>query len=197
MQTNRGRRVQEKARAFGLDEEQAKALALEAYLDDRWLHRKFKKFILDNVSAEEVDSMDSVFPGWDFFRPAREQFEKVLGSIYDARSGNLHQGDPFPPGVGLGTSTTAVPMHVLLKGLGPKDVPPVAWFERVVVSVRKTQGWGCEVVGSLYGSRIVKLAPRFLPSLSATFLPLCNSTICLTMDSPSPRPPRRCMLGFA
>lgn len=63
LQTNRGRRVKEKARAFGLDEEQAKALALEACRDDRWLRRKFKKFILDNLSAQEVDSKDPVFPG--------------------------------------------------------------------------------------------------------------------------------------
>jgi hypothetical protein len=132
LQTKRGRRVQEKARAFGLDEKQAKTLALEACRDERWLGRKFKKFILDNVSPEEIDNKDPVFPGWDFFRPGREHFEKVLGSIYNARSRNLHQGDPFPAGVGLGTSTTGVPMHVFFKGLGPKDVPPVAWFERVV-----------------------------------------------------------------
>lgn len=34
--------------------------------------------------------------------------------------------------VGLGSSTTAVPMHVFFKGLGANDIPPVAWFERVV-----------------------------------------------------------------
>jgi hypothetical protein len=123
--------VLEKARALGIDDEKAKALALEACQGMTWLKQKFKKFILNYVSSGEVSGEDPVFP-WLFLRPAPENFERVLGQIYDARSGNLHRAYPFPPWVGLGTSSTVDPRNVPFTGLAPKDVPPVPWFERVV-----------------------------------------------------------------
>jgi hypothetical protein len=126
------RSVLEKAQKYGLGEEQAKALALEASQGITWLRQKFKKFLLDNVSPDEIDGEDPVFPFWSFLRPARENFERALGEIYDARSGNLHRGYPFPRWVGLGTNPTTDPRNVPTAGLAPNEVPPVTWFERVV-----------------------------------------------------------------
>jgi hypothetical protein len=45
--------VQQLARYFGLNEEQAKQLALAACETDRWLKKKFKKFVLDFASLDE------------------------------------------------------------------------------------------------------------------------------------------------
>jgi hypothetical protein len=119
------------AQAHGIDQAIAKALALAASGDNPWASRKFKKFITDNVSAEEVDSEDAVFP-WACLRPSPEHFEKALDNIYDARSSNLHRGKPFPRWIGVGTSPTADPKDLPWTGLAPDDIPPVVWFERVV-----------------------------------------------------------------
>jgi hypothetical protein len=132
LETQRGALVREKAQDWGLDQAQAEVLALEACRDNPWATRKFKKFILDNVSADQVDNKDAVFPWWSFLRPSRENFEKTLGNIYSARSGNLHRGNPFPRWIGVGTSPTADPNDLPMTGLATKDVPPVTWFERVV-----------------------------------------------------------------
>ncbi len=121
------RSVFDKAREFGLDEERAKALALEACQGIPWTREKFKRFILDHVSPADVSGEDPVFPRL-FLRPAPAHFESVLGPIYRTRSGNLHGGDPFPPWVGQGTSPTVDPRSVPLTGLSPDDVPPVPWL---------------------------------------------------------------------
>jgi hypothetical protein len=126
-----GARVRTEAQARGLDQTQAKALALAVCRDNPWARQKFKKFIADNVSAEEVDSEDAVFP-WSVLRPSREHFERALDNIYSARSGNLHGGKPFPRWIGVGASFTAAAKDLPMTGLARDDVPPVTWFERVV-----------------------------------------------------------------
>lgn len=149
-------KVLKKAREVGLNDEQAKMLALEACQGMTWLKQKFKKFILDYVSAEEMSVEDPVFP-WSFLRPPPEDFAKVLGLIYDARSGNLHRGYPFPPWVGLGTTPTLDPRNVPLLGLTPKDVPPVAWFERVVsVAARRFLIAKCSVESEPFAEQTAK-----------------------------------------
>ncbi len=57
LQTQRAATVFRGAQAYELDEAKAKALALLASQDNPWAKRKFKKFITDNVSAEEVETM--------------------------------------------------------------------------------------------------------------------------------------------
>jgi hypothetical protein len=114
--TNAARAILKKAKECGLDDEQARALAFEACRDNPWAARKFKTFIVENVSAEEVDCEDRLFPWLSSLRPRRENFEKTLSNIYYARSGNLHGGKPFPPWVGLGTSATADPYDVPHRG---------------------------------------------------------------------------------
>jgi hypothetical protein len=146
--TGRAVLVRKQAQDYGLDQAQAKALALTACRDNRWVKQKFKKFIADNVSAEERDSEDTVFPWWSFLRPSREDFETALDKIYDARSGNLHSGDPFPPWIGVGTSPTADANDLPMTGLAPDDVPPVTWFERVVSTALRRYVIGQCAVGA-------------------------------------------------
>jgi len=40
----------------------------------------------------------------DHLNPPDDEVESAVGRIYDARSGNLHAGDPFPSGVWIGVS---------------------------------------------------------------------------------------------
>ena len=141
--------INEQALAFELCEAQAKTLALLAAEGNPWSALKFKKFITDNVSAEEVDGKDAVFP-FSFLRPSPENFGKALSNIYNVRSGNLHGGKSFPPWVGVGTSPTvdANIFPTIIAGLGSNDVPPVAWFERVVSIAMRRYVIGQCAVGS-------------------------------------------------
>ena len=47
-------------------------MALEATQGMGWLKQRFKKFILDNVSPDDVSSDDKLFPFWSFSHPSRE-----------------------------------------------------------------------------------------------------------------------------
>src|SRR6202035_3174685 len=80
--------VQQCALKFGLDAEKAKLLALEACRGDRWLKKKFKKFLMDFVSLDELAVKDRVFPVPESFCPGREDVPKALSRIYDTRSSN-------------------------------------------------------------------------------------------------------------
>jgi hypothetical protein len=99
--------VQQRARGFGLAEEQVTQLALDACKGQRWLKRKFKKFVLEFASLEELGVKDRVFLVPEHLCPPKEDVPKALGRIYDARSGNLHIASPFPKTVGIGTSPSA------------------------------------------------------------------------------------------
>lgn len=123
--------VQQRAREFGLSEDQAKLLCLDACRGDRWLKRKFKKFLLDFASLDDLATKDRVFPVPESFCPPKEQIPQVLGRIYDMRSGNLHSASPFPKHVGIGVTpwikVGQLPVGWMFKQL---EVPPVPWFER-------------------------------------------------------------------
>ena len=51
-------RVVKRAREFGLDEAQARALALEACKGEKWRTRKFVKFCVDYCGARELKNPD-------------------------------------------------------------------------------------------------------------------------------------------
>jgi hypothetical protein len=55
-----------------------------------------------------------------------------LKRIYRARSTNLHAAVPFPPGTGIGTSPRINIRDLPVHPLGKLELPPAAWFERVV-----------------------------------------------------------------
>lgn len=133
-------RVRQRARTFGLDVGQASQLALEASQGNPWSKRKFKKFLLDFASRDELSKKDQVFIEFPNLWPPVENLEETLSRVFEARSGNLHRAHPFPRWVGVGTSPSAkfneLPVGVFT--LQPAEVPPVTWFERVVsVAARK------------------------------------------------------------
>jgi hypothetical protein len=127
------RTVQQRALDFGLNEEQARQLALTACESDRWLKKKFRKFVLDYASLSELEVEDRVFLLPAHLCPRKEDIPKTLGRIYDARSVNVHVASPFPRSINIGTST-GIDIRALGPDWlsGPPDIPPVTWFERVV-----------------------------------------------------------------
>jgi hypothetical protein len=124
--------VEKRAREFGLDAAQARALALEASKGQRWLKRKFVKFCVDYCGVEELKNPDPVFLVPEHLNPPEGEFEGVVGRVYDARSKNLHAGSPFPPGVGIGMSTLIKLRDLPVDMVSRPEIPPVPWFERVV-----------------------------------------------------------------
>lgn len=124
--------VQERARHFGLDEDRVRQLGLEACKGQRWLKKKFKKFLLDFVSLEILAEKDRVFLVPEHLCPPPDNFGETLGRIYDVRSGNLHAALPFPRSVGIGISPQIKWRNLPVNPLTRPPVPPVTWFERVV-----------------------------------------------------------------
>jgi len=124
--------VERLATEFGLNAEQSCALAVEACKREQWISRKFKKFILDNITDEPWRE-DDLFKLPSQYFPNKNEFEKALSDIYDARSQLLHHGRSFPPGAQMGISYR-VPFRVGMECFDPssKRFPPVVWFERVV-----------------------------------------------------------------
>jgi hypothetical protein len=65
------------------------------------------------------------------FMPRREDFERVLGKIYDARSAATHRGQQFPISASY-SGGPGIPPQVAIAYLSSDSVfPPVVWFERV------------------------------------------------------------------
>jgi hypothetical protein len=124
--------VQQRARAYGLDEEKVKQLALDACSGQRWLKRRFKKFLLDFAPPETFSEKDRVFLVPDYLCPPAEDYSKTLGRVYDMRSGNLHVASPFPRSVAIGTSPLIRSRDLPPNLLERPEIPPVAWFERMV-----------------------------------------------------------------
>jgi hypothetical protein len=124
--------LQKCALDMGLNAAQIKELTLAACKSNHWLKRKFVKFCVDYCPVAEIKSQDRVFLVLEHLNPPERELEKAVGRIYDARSGNLHSGDPFPPGVGIGMSPWIKMRDLPLDPLGRPEIPPVPWFERIV-----------------------------------------------------------------
>jgi hypothetical protein len=124
--------VQRQAKAYGLDDAQANALALLACMGMGWTKRKFVKFLMDRVNSADLATRDAVFMVPENFCPSPADTEKTLGLIYTARSGNLHGGFGFPASVGVGTSPYVHLRQMPLHPLERPKIPPAVWFERVV-----------------------------------------------------------------
>ncbi|HEY2828460.1 MAG TPA: hypothetical protein VGJ04_12735 [Pirellulales bacterium] len=117
----------------GVSEETAKKLAIEACKGDYWATRKFKKFILDNVGDSIWNVPDELFHKTknDVF-PKQEDFEDVLGEIYQVRSKATHRGERFPHSSAY-TGGPNIDVRAANQLFNPKTAfPPVIWFERVV-----------------------------------------------------------------
>jgi len=119
------------ARKFGLGEDEARQLALEACKGIPWASRKFVKFLREN-HTEDIWGEDDVFRIPADFVPSREQFEDSLVRIYSARGKLTHGGKSFPASSVLGIGPTVPVKAIMGFDWGEKPFPPVVWFERVV-----------------------------------------------------------------
>ena len=87
------------------------------------------RFCVDYCGVEELKNPDRVFLILEHLNPLEAEFEEALGRIYDARSKNLHVGSPFPPGIGIGMSTSIEIRDLPIDPLGRPEIPPLPWFE--------------------------------------------------------------------
>ncbi len=124
--------------SFGIQQEQATRLAIEACKLEYWVKRKFKKFLIDNAGDSIWSEQDDLYPhGIDMFVPQRDAFERILGKVYNARSKATHTGQPFPV-TASHTGGPTIPMRIasaLFRSQSSESTtvfPPVIWFERVV-----------------------------------------------------------------
>ena len=117
----------------GLDEGQARQMALEACRGNPWSKKKFRQF-LSAYASDDIWQEDHLFMVPENLRPDRIDFDKTLGKIYDLRSQNLHGGSTFPRSIGIGTSPWYPVRDLPLDFLTKAEIPSVAWFERVVSS---------------------------------------------------------------
>jgi hypothetical protein len=134
------RPVFELENSLGLPEDVAKRLAIEACKGDYWIKRKFKKFLLDNASDSIWIKPDDLFPrAVGMLIPQRDNFERALGEVYEARSKATHVGQPFPAtashtgGPNLPTRIATTLWRSAQSG-ETQVFPPIIWFERVVNS---------------------------------------------------------------
>jgi hypothetical protein len=138
LDSSRAVTLRKRALELGLTEEQAKQLALAACEGDRWLKKRFKKFLIDFCSDEDLSKADRVFLLPNFLTPPLADLSSLLGRIYDARSGNLHAGFPFPRSISIGTSPLFRWRDMGWGIYGREKIPPAPWFERIVsVAARK------------------------------------------------------------
>ncbi len=124
--------VLKRALRSGLEPSQARELALAACRGEKWIKRRFVKFLLKGIEPSQLQAVDRVFQVPEHMVPSTDELETTLRKVYDARSANLHEGSPFPRSISIGTSvhvcTRNLPIHPRQK----PEIPPVAWFERVV-----------------------------------------------------------------
>jgi hypothetical protein len=108
-------------------------LAIAACKGERWVSKKFKKFIvnyLDDSFWTEADELFHRVPAR--ILPQREQFEQTLSSIYATRSKRTHAGEAFPLSATYTGGPSIEPRAADLLYGAAAPFPPVIWFERVV-----------------------------------------------------------------
>ena len=88
-------------RKFGLSEEQAQQLAIEACKDNSWTGLKFSRFLAENA-GEEIWTADDLFKTSEVTLPDRANFEAALREIYSARGSVSHTGGSYPTGAEWG-----------------------------------------------------------------------------------------------
>ena len=99
--------VFKQAKGVGLGDDIARDLALTASKRERWVKRKFTKFLTDNIDDSVWNQDDDLFETPLRILPCREDLQKTLGKIYDARStANEISGSAVPClGILLGWAT--------------------------------------------------------------------------------------------
>lgn len=107
----------------------------ELIASEHFLFQKFKLLITDFLPDEFWNTADDLYPHNSIF-PAikREDLAWCLRQVYDARSGYLHAGTPYPRYIEFGLRTEH-PIDVVQATFGIREaaryLPPFTWFERV------------------------------------------------------------------
>jgi hypothetical protein len=119
------------AQEFGLSNDQARQLAINACNGIPWASRKFIKFLCE-YCTDDLWNDDDLFHVPTELLPLQGRFKNALRDIYDARSKLTHKGRSFPPSAAIGLGP-----HMSFRAAASfdwkkKPFPPVAWFERVV-----------------------------------------------------------------
>lgn len=124
--------VYDLAQSLDLNEDAARGLAIQACNREHWATKKFKKFLVDNVDESVWTEQDELFHHMpQEVLPRREQFERILGRIYDARSKATHVGESFPASAAY-TGGPSVSVRASMLFGSESAFPPVVWFERIV-----------------------------------------------------------------
>ncbi len=132
------KKVCEMAAEFGLEQEQCRALAIEACSGMQWATKKFTKFLVDNAGSDLWDE-DDLFHVDQLLCPKKSELESTIRKIYAARSGATHGGRLYPSSIAIGIGPD-VPVNALLDfkleqaGAPLIPIPPTVWFERLVNS---------------------------------------------------------------
>jgi hypothetical protein len=126
------------AAKFGLEQDNCKALAIEACSGMTWATKKFTKFLMDNA-GEDLLKKDDLFHLDELFFPKQDEFESAINAIYAARGGATHRGRPYPASISIGVGPTFSSSAFHDLNLGQPNtpitpIPPIIWFERLVNS---------------------------------------------------------------
>ena len=128
------RTVLDLVKDLGVADEAARKVAIAACKREHWATRKFKKFLTDNMDESIWDEGDDLFKILPQFVPPRDQLQKTLGKIYDARSKSTHFGRAFPASGSYAGGPT-IPARLITSLLSSEPIfPPVVWLERIVNS---------------------------------------------------------------
>jgi len=122
--------LDKKAESIGLDKTAREQLVCAAAEKEKWIGRKFRRFLEHNTPTSFWDRE----PG--LFEPKSQDFTKTLTQIYRKRSDLLHSGLSFPET----TKATAdgVPARAMLLHNERYHIPPLRWFERLVQTALRT-----------------------------------------------------------
>ncbi len=107
----------------------------ELVASEHFLFQKFKLLITDCLPKEFWKTSDDLYPHNSIFPATKpENLAWYLRQVYDARSGYVHVGTPYPRYIEFGHQA-AFPMKVIeatfdIRG-ADRYLPPFSWFERL------------------------------------------------------------------
>src|SRR5262249_25154960 len=93
--------------------------------------KKFKKFLTDNGGDSVWDKEDDLFRMRREVLPRREDFQRTLSKIYEARSKATHRGQQFPASSSYSGGPTMPVRVATALYWSNSPFPPVVWFQRI------------------------------------------------------------------
>src|SRR5467141_3457756 len=107
----------------------------ELIASEYFLFQKFKLLITDCLPEEFWNTPDDLYPHSSIFSPVkRKDLSWCLLQVYDARSGYLHGGTPYPRYIGFGLQPAhSIDVVQSVSDIGRVDryLPLFSWLERL------------------------------------------------------------------